>query len=106
MNLEQLQRAMFDVIRQPLTAAEGMRERTADGRSTKEIVEQIIKPNKRLTSFERLEIFSAWPLPSQSALEARTGMRCQASLPLLGEARETSSQSALGGHNPTDYQSR
>ena len=58
MNLEQLQREVFDVIRQPLTASERMRERTLDGRSTKEIVEKIIKPNDRLTSVERLEIYN------------------------------------------------
>ena len=58
MNLEQLQREVFDVIRQPLTASERMRERTLDGRSTKEIVEKIIKPNDRLTAVERLEIYN------------------------------------------------
>jgi hypothetical protein len=58
MNLEELQRAVFDVIRQPLTASEGMREHTGDGRPVKEIVDGIIKPNDRLTSFERLEIYN------------------------------------------------
>src|SRR5262252_7839981 len=58
MNLEELQRAVFDVIRQPLTASEGMREKTRDGRPVKEIVDAIIKPNDRLTSFERLEIYN------------------------------------------------
>jgi hypothetical protein len=58
MNLEQLQRAVFDVVRQPLTEDERMRERTLDGRSTKEIAEEIVKPNDRLTSVERLEIYN------------------------------------------------
>lgn len=58
MNLEELQREVFDVIRQPLTAQERMRSRTLDGRSTREIVEKIIKPNNRLTSVERLEIYN------------------------------------------------
>jgi hypothetical protein len=58
MNLEQLQRAVFDVVRQPLTDDERMREHTLDGRSTKEIAEQIIKPNDRLSSVERLEIYN------------------------------------------------
>jgi len=57
-NLEQLQREVFDVIRQPLTASERMRKHTLDGRSTKEMVEKIIKPNDRLTSVERLEIYN------------------------------------------------
>ena len=58
MNLEQLQRAVFDVVRQPLTEDERMREQTLDGRSTKEIADQIVKPNDRLTSVERLEIYN------------------------------------------------
>jgi hypothetical protein len=58
MNLEELQRAVFEVIRQPLTAAEGMRRKTLDGRTVENIVDGIIKPNDRLTSFERLEIYN------------------------------------------------
>lgn len=58
MNLEQLQRAVFDVVRQPLTDDEHMREQTLDGRSTKAIAEEIVKPNDRLTSVERLEIYN------------------------------------------------
>src|SRR5258707_9049506 len=58
MNLDQLQRSVFEVIRQPLTASERMRARTLDGRSTKKIASEIIKPNSRLTSFERLEIYN------------------------------------------------
>ena len=58
MNLQQLQREVFEVIRQPLTASERMRKHTLDGRSTKEMVEKIIKPNDRLTSVERLEIYN------------------------------------------------
>ncbi len=58
MNLAELQRAFFDVTRQPLTPSENMRPRTTDGKSIKEIAESIIKPNDRLTSFERLEIYN------------------------------------------------
>jgi hypothetical protein len=58
MNLEQIQRAFFDVVRQPLTEDERMREQTLDGRSTKVIAEEIVKPNDRLTSVERLEIYN------------------------------------------------
>ena len=58
LNLEELQRAVFDVIRQPLTQDETMREQTLDGRSTRQIAEEIIKPNDRLTSVERLEIYN------------------------------------------------
>jgi hypothetical protein len=58
LNLDQLQRAVFDVVRQPLTEDERMREQTLDGRSTKAIAEEIVKPNDRLTSVERLEIYN------------------------------------------------
>lgn len=58
MNLEQLQRAVFEVTRQPLTPSEGMRFRLPDGRSTRQIAEAIIKSNDRMTSFERLQIYN------------------------------------------------
>ena len=58
MDLEQLQRIVLGVIQQPLTASEGMRKRTRDGKSIKKIVDEIIKPNDRLTSFERIEIYN------------------------------------------------
>src|SRR5262252_10479788 len=58
MNLEQLQRSMLKVIQQPLTASESMRKRTLDGKPIKPIVDAIIKPNDRLSSFERLEIYN------------------------------------------------
>jgi hypothetical protein len=58
MNLAEIQHAFFDVVRQPLTEDERMREQTLDGRSTKEIAEKIVKPNDRLTSVERLEIYN------------------------------------------------
>jgi hypothetical protein len=57
-NLEQLQRAVFEVTRQPLTPSEGMRFRLPDGRSTRQIAEAIIKSNDRMTSFERLQIYN------------------------------------------------
>jgi len=58
MDLDQIQRGMFDAVRQPLTADENMRQRTRDGRSSRAVAEAIIKPNDRLTSFERLEIYN------------------------------------------------
>jgi hypothetical protein len=58
MNLEQLQRAFFEMTRQPLTPAEATRTRALDGRLVREVAEQIIKPNDRLTSVERLEIYN------------------------------------------------
>jgi hypothetical protein len=56
--LAALQRAMWTVISRPLTAASRMPRRWTDGRPTAEIAAQIARPNDRLTSFERLEIYS------------------------------------------------
>ena len=42
----------------PLTADEGISERTQHGESMQQVVEGIVKPNNRLTSVERLEIYS------------------------------------------------
>ncbi|HUN88128.1 MAG TPA: putative DNA-binding domain-containing protein [Terriglobales bacterium] len=58
MNLDQIQRAMFHAVRQPLTPSDDMRRTALDGTSLLETAETIIKPNTRLTSFERLEIYN------------------------------------------------
>lgn len=82
MNLAEIQRAVFDVVRQPLTPAERMRSRMADGRSTKAVAESIIKPNDRLTSVERLEIYNRvyWFRILSSLAEDFVGLRA-----ILGE---------------------
>ena len=58
MNLEQLQRTFFELIRQPLTGKNRLRTRTRDGRSIKALANELITPSARLTSFERLELYS------------------------------------------------
>ena len=58
MNLDQIQRAMFQAVRQPLTPGDDMRKTALDGTSLLDTAETIIKPNARLTSFERLEIYN------------------------------------------------
>ncbi len=58
MNLDQIQRAMFHAVRQPLTKDDSMRETAPDGTSLRDTAERVIKPNDRLTSFERLEIYN------------------------------------------------
>lgn len=58
MKLVEIQRRMFRAITEPLTASERMRSQGLDGRSMREEAEAIIKPNNRLTSFERLEIYN------------------------------------------------
>jgi hypothetical protein len=58
MNLLELQRRMFEDVRRPLTSDFAMQQQTEDGRSVSELAESYIKPNDRLTSFERLEIYN------------------------------------------------
>ena len=58
MNLEQLQRTMLASVILPLTANEGMRERNAAGEPMEAVAGRFIRPNDRLTAFERLEIYN------------------------------------------------
>ncbi|MGB8768815.1 MAG: DNA-binding domain-containing protein [Candidatus Korobacteraceae bacterium] len=84
MELDRIQRTMFDAIRQPLTAGEAMRQRTRDGRSLRTIANGIIKPNDRLTSFERLEIYNRqyWFRILSALAEDFPGLRA-----IIGERR-------------------
>jgi Putative DNA-binding domain len=58
MKLMQLQRTMARAVMQPLTSSERMQRRSPDGRPMKHYASRFIKPNDRLTSFERLEIYN------------------------------------------------
>jgi len=58
MNLVSLQRRVYEAVTTPLTESEHMRRRTLRDTSTSSIANEIIKPNDRLTSFERLEIYN------------------------------------------------
>jgi len=58
MKLLALQRRMARAVMTPLTAGENMRRKSADGRSMSRVAASFIKPNDRLTSFERLEIYN------------------------------------------------
>ncbi len=58
MNLLEIQHRMLEAVMQPLTAREQMQPRTRDGKSMHEMAAQFIKPNDRLSSFERLEIYN------------------------------------------------
>ena len=84
MELDRIQRTMFDAVRQPLTADEGMRQRTRDGKSLRVIANEIIKPNDRLTSFERLEIYNRqyWFRILAALSEDFPGLRA-----IIGESR-------------------
>ncbi len=58
MKLLSLQRRMARAVMTPLTPSERMRSVATDGRSMRAVASEIIKPNDRLTSFERLEIYN------------------------------------------------
>ncbi len=57
-DLRALQRLMASAVMRPLTDDYDMQEEWSDGASTREVAEQFIKPNDRLTSFERLQIYN------------------------------------------------
>jgi len=58
MNLLELQRRMAADVTRPLTTDFWMQSRTEDGSSVEKIAESYIKPNNRLSSFDRLEIYN------------------------------------------------
>ena len=58
MNLLELQRRMATDVTRPLTADFCMQPSTEDGSSVEEIAASYIKPNDRLSSFDRLEIYN------------------------------------------------
>jgi hypothetical protein len=58
MTLLELQRRMAEAVMLPLTGTDNMQHKTRDGRSMKAEAAAFIKPNDRLTSFERLEIYN------------------------------------------------
>jgi hypothetical protein len=58
MKLQAIQRRMARAVMTPLTPRERMRNVAANGRSMRAEAGDFIKPNDRLTSFERLEIYN------------------------------------------------
>jgi Putative DNA-binding domain len=58
MTLLELQRRMAEAVMLPLTRTDSMQRKTPKGRSMKAEAAAFIKPNDRLTSFERLEIYN------------------------------------------------
>lgn len=56
--LRELQRVMATALFRPLTPQWRMQKRWPDGRTTQELAAQFIKPNDRLSAFERLEIYN------------------------------------------------
>ena len=58
MTLLELQRRMMTAVMQPLTSSDRIAAKTEDGRPMKIEAAEFITPNSRLTSLERLEIYS------------------------------------------------
>src|SRR5579872_1761974 len=58
MNLRTIQQRMSTAVMQPLTPAYNMRPKNARGKSMRKEAAEFIKPNDRLTSFERLELYN------------------------------------------------
>jgi hypothetical protein len=70
MSLLDLQRTMARAVMQPLTSSEHMSKRAPNGEPMSRHAARFIKPNDRLTSFERLEIYNRqywWRLMSSLA---------------------------------------
>jgi hypothetical protein len=84
MNLRSIQRRMARAVMTPLTPSERMRATGPDGRSLRKVASEIIKPNDRLTSFERLEIYNRqyWFRVLSAFAEDFPGLRA-----ILGERR-------------------
>jgi len=57
-DLRALQRMMTQVLVRPLTAADGMQAKWIDGRPMTAVAAEFIKPNDRLSSFERLQLYN------------------------------------------------
>jgi Putative DNA-binding domain len=84
MKLAALQKAVARAVMQPLTPNEQMRSRGPGGVSMRRYAARYIKPNDRLTSFERLEIYNRqyWFRVLGSMAEDFPGLRA-----ILGERR-------------------
>lgn len=84
MRLAALQRTMARAVMQPLTADERMQRTAPDGKSMRAYASRFIKPNDRLTAFERLEIYNRqyWFRVLSSMIEDFPGLRA-----VLGDRR-------------------
>jgi hypothetical protein len=84
MNLATLQRTMARAVMQPLAGDEQMRSTAPDGSSMRAYASRFIKPNDRLTSLERLQIYNRqyWFRVLSSMVEDFSGLRA-----VLGDKR-------------------
>jgi hypothetical protein len=82
--MRDIQHAFATAIMRPLTKTYGMQPKWTDGRATKKAVGEFIKPNDRLSSFERIEIYNKqyWFRLLDSLYEDFPGLRT-----LLGDEK-------------------
>ncbi len=83
-DLRQFQRVMAEALFRPLSSSDGLQATWSDGRPTASVAADFVKPNSRLTSMERLEIYarSYWFRVLDCLYEDYPGVRA-----ILGERR-------------------
>lgn len=98
MNLMELQRRFNEALTTPLSSEEGIRDRTIAGESMQNLVEGIVRPNDRLSSVERLEIYSRsyWFRILSSLNEDFVGLRA-----VVGDAKFDALAEAYLAANPS-----
>ena len=98
MNLMDLQRKFNEALTTPLNSEEGIRDRTSAGESMQDLVAGIVKPNDRLSSVERLEIYSRsyWFRILSSLNEDFVGLRA-----VVGDAKFDALAEAYLAANPS-----
>ncbi len=82
--MRDIQRLFAKAVMRPLTKGYRMQPKWTDGRSTQKVVGKFIKPNDRLSSFERIEIYNKqyWFRLLDSLYEDFPGLRA-----LLGDTK-------------------
>jgi hypothetical protein len=98
MKLIQLQKTMARAVMQPLTRTERMQRKSPAGGSMNKYASRFIKPNDRLTSFERLEIYNRqyWFRVLSCMMEDFPGLRA-----VLGDRRFEEMSKAYLVDNPS-----
>jgi hypothetical protein len=83
-DVRDLQRFMTHALVRPLTSSDRLQPRWIDGRPMAEVAAEFIKPNDRLSSFERLELYGRmyWYRIIDCVYDDNPGLRA-----LLGERR-------------------
>jgi len=90
---------MAAAVMRPLARGDKMQVKWVDGRATKVVINQFIKPNDRLTSFERLEIYNRqyWFRIRQCFYEDYPGLRA-----ILGDKQFERLADAYLAHYPSE----